>query len=325
MTSFTLARTMAQVPAVGMGCWKIPKESTADAIVEAIKIGWRHFDCACDYGNEAEVGAGLKAAIDQGLVTREDLWITSKLWCTYHAPENVPAACQRSLTDLGLEYLDLYLVHFPISLKFVPFETRYPPEWIHDPAAPEPKIELEPVPMYQTWGAMEQLVDAGLVKNIGVCNMNTQTLRDMLSYAKYPPQMLQVELHPRLTQQKLVKFCEQNGIAVTGFSPLGSSSYVEMGMANVDDSVLAQSCVKDAAAAHSKTAAQIVLRWGVQRGTAVIPKTSKPERMIENLDVCGFELSEPEMDAISALNQNRRFNDPGVFCSFMGAFCPIYE
>jgi len=310
---------------LGMGCWKIPREITADAIVSAIKVGWRHFDCACDYGNEAEVGEGFKIAFEEGLVTREEIWVTSKLWCTYHAPEHVKPACQRSLSDLGLDYLDLYMIHFPISLKFVPFEERYPPEWVHDPSAAEPKMELEPVPLHKTWAAMEGLVDAGLVRNIGVCNMNTQTLRDMLSYAKYPPQMLQVELHPFLTQTKLLQFCAQSNIAVTGFSPLGSGSYVELGMASEADSVLNQACVKEAAEAHSKTPAQVVLRWAVQRGTAIIPKTSKPQRMVENLDVSGFDLNEAEMESISALNMNRRFNDPGVFCSFMGAFCPIYE
>jgi hypothetical protein len=128
-------------------------------------------DCACDYGNEVEVGQGVKRAIDEGVCTRAELWITSKLWNTYHAQEHVKAACQKSLSDMGVDYFDLYLIHFPISQKFVPFETRYPPEWIHDPTAENPKIELAPVPYAQTWAGMESLVDEGLVKNIGVANL----------------------------------------------------------------------------------------------------------------------------------------------------------
>ena len=128
-------------------------------------------DCACDYGNEVEVGHGIKRAIDEGVCTRQDLWITSKLWNTYHAKEHVKPACQKSLSDMGVDYFDLYLVHFPISQKFVPFETRYPPEWIHDPSGENPRIELEPVPYAQTWAGMESLVDEGLVKNIGVANL----------------------------------------------------------------------------------------------------------------------------------------------------------
>jgi D-xylose reductase len=117
------------LPAVGLGLWKIPNEACEQVVYDAIKVGYRCLDSACDYGNEKEVGRGIKKALDEGAVKREQLWVTSKLWNTYHRKEHVRAACLRSLSDLGLEYLDLYLVHFPIALKFVPFEERYPPEW----------------------------------------------------------------------------------------------------------------------------------------------------------------------------------------------------
>ena len=129
------------MPAVGFGTWKVPRYATADAVLAAIRLGYRHLDCACDYGNEAEVGAGIQAAIAEGLGTRDELWITSKLWNTYHAREHVELACRKTLADLGVDYVDLYLVHFRIALKFVPFETRYPPEWIY--AFIEPLIHQE--------------------------------------------------------------------------------------------------------------------------------------------------------------------------------------
>ena len=139
-----------------------------------------------------QVGEGIKRALDAGVCKREDLFITSKLWNTFHASEHVPAACKKSLTDLGLDYLDLYLIHFPISLKYVPFDIRYPPEWIHDPESPEKKMEFAPVPVSATWQAMEKLVETGLVKNIGLSNWNAQGLRDIFSFAKLKPSVLQV-------------------------------------------------------------------------------------------------------------------------------------
>ena len=139
----------------------------------------------------SQVGQGIKRALDSGVCKREELFVTSKLWNTFHAPEHVTAACKKSLDDLGLDYLDLYLIHFPISLKFVPFEERYPPEWINDPNS-EQKMEFAPVPVSSTWQAMEGLVEKGLVKNIGLSNWNAQGLRDIFSYAKIKPSVLQV-------------------------------------------------------------------------------------------------------------------------------------
>jgi D-xylose reductase len=173
---------------------------------------------------------------------------------------------------------------------------------------------------------MEELVGAGLVRNIGVSNFGTSLLRDVLSYAKIPPAVLQVEMHPYLAQEKLVRFCHQEKIAVTAFSPLGAPSYVPLGMATENDSVMNEPVVRNAAARHKKTPAQIVLHWAVQRGTAAIPKTTKVERLRENLSIFDFELSADEMNAISSLNRNRRFNDPGVFCEkAFNTFFPIYE
>lgn len=325
LTTMKLA-TGGDVPLVGLGLWKI---STADApriVEQAIAAGYRHLDSACDYGNEAAVGAGLANVFRAGKIRRQDLWITSKLWNTYHAAKHVRPAVERTLRDLGLDYIDLYLIHFPIAQGFVPFEERYPPGWSADPKQPERGINPVRVPISETWGAMEELLAAGIVRHIGVSNFGVSLLRDLLSYAAVRPAMLQVELHPFLTQEKLLRFCREERIGVTGFSPLGAGSYVPLGMAKVEDSVLEQPIVREIAAAHGRTPAQIVLRWGEQRGTAVIPKTSRPERLRENLAIFDFQLSDDEMRSISGLNRNQRYNDPGVFCeAAFHTFYPIYE
>jgi D-xylose reductase len=314
------------LPAVGFGLWKIDKPDTAGLVHAAIEAGYRHLDSAADYGNEKEAGEGIKTALAAGLCRREDLWVTSKLWNTFHRPEHVRAACEKSLSDLGLDYLDLYLVHFPIALKFVDFDERYPPEWFFDPDAEVPRMEIDPVPLHETWAAMEDLKQSGLVKHIGVCNYNSALLHDLMAYAKHKPEVLQVEAHPYLTQERLIKLAQDYGMTVTAFSPLGALSYVALDMATENESVLETDAVKTAAVRLGKTPAQVVLRWGVQRGTAIIPKTARKERLKENLAIFDFELNAEEMQAISALNSNRRFNDPAVFCeAAFNTFYPIYD
>ncbi len=314
------------LPVVGLGTWKLERGEASALVQAAIQTGYRHLDCACDYGNEAEVGAGIRAALAGGVCRRDELWVTSKLWNTYHAPEHVRPAVERSLRDLGLDELDLYLVHFPIALAFVPFEVRYPPGWLFDPASPQSGMHPAAIPLAETWQAMEELVRAGLVRNIGACNFNCALLRELLSYAAIRPAVLQVELHPFLTQEKLLRFCREAGVAVTAFSPLGSPSYVPLGMARADESVLEQPPIREAARRHQKSAAQTVLRWGVQRGTAIVPKTSQAARLAENLALFDFELSAEEMSAIGSLDRGRRFNDPGAFCEeAFHTFFPIYE
>ena len=314
------------LPAAGFGLWKIDKPDTADLVHAAIEAGYRHLDSAADYGNEKEAGEGIKSALAAGLCQREDLWVTSKLWNTYHRPEHVRAACEKTLSDLGLDYLDLYLIHFPIALKFVDFDVRYPPEWFFDPDAEAPRMEIDPVPLHQTWAAMEDLKASGLVKHIGVCNYNSALLHDLMAYAKQKPEVLQVEAHPYLTQERLIKLAQDYGMTVTAFSPLGALSYVSLDMATENESVLEMEAVKAAAVRLGKTPAQVVLRWGVQRGTAIIPKTARRGRLKENLALFDFELNAEEMQAISALNRNRRFNDPAVFCeAAFNTFYPIYD
>jgi D-xylose reductase len=325
MTTLTL-RTGHELPAMGLGTWKIPREACADTVHAAIVAGYRHLDCACDYGNEVEVGRGIARAIAEGVVTREELWITSKLWNTYHRPEHVEPALRRSLADLGLDYLDLYLIHFPISLRFVPFEERYPPEWLFDPSADDPRMRFDPVPLAETWAAMERLADAGLTRTLGVCNMTTGLLRDLMAGARIQPAVLQVEMHAYLTQERLLRFCGQNEIAVTAFSPLGAGSYVSLGMADTSQSSLEDPVVRDVAGRVGATPAQVLLAWGLQRGTSVVAKSSSAARLRENYGALDVRLSEEDMAAISALDRGLRFNDPGHFCeASFNTFCPIFD
>lgn len=325
MNSLQLASDR-QLPAVGFGLWKIDPGEVAGVVTQAIDVGYRHFDSASDYGNEAEVGEGFETAISSGKVKREDLWITSKLWNNYHRAEHVEPALRRTLSDLRLDYLDLYLMHFPIALKFVPFETRYPAGWLDDPDASSPTMVADRVPIMETWDAMRECQAKGLIREIGVCNFGVSLLRDLMNSSNTPPAVLQVESHPYLAQEKLMRFCDESNIAVTAFSPLGAQSYFQLEMASRDEAVIQREEIQRIAAVYGKTAAQVVLRWGVQRGTSVVVKSSQPGRMIENLDVFGFELTAEEMQAISALNCNRRFNDPGDFCeSAFSTFFPIYE
>lgn len=315
---------MSFMPQIGLGVWKIPKEKTADLVYKSVRIGYRAFDCACDYGNELEVGQGLRRAIDEGLVSRAELFITSKLWNTYHSKEHVEMAARKSLADLGIEYFDLYLIHFPIAQKFVRFEVRYPPEWVHDPTGPNPRIELSGVGYRETWTAMEDLTKCGVAKHIGVSSLNVQALTEVFSYCRIRPENLQIELHPYLVQEQLVEFCKREGVSVTAFSPLGASSYIELGGAD-NIGALDEPVVKLLAAKYAKTPAQIILRWHLHRGYSVIPKSSNLARIRENFDILGFNLESEEVQSISALNKGKRFNDPGVFCAFMGGAIPIFD
>jgi D-xylose reductase len=315
-----------QIPVLGLGVWKVPNAACAKLVKDAVAAGYRHFDCASDYGNESDVGAGLQHAISSGMCRREDLWITSKLWNTHHRRGHVELACRKTLADLQLQYLDLYLIHFPIAQRYVPIEQRYPAGWFYDPEAAAPKMEFDRVSLAETWAAMEDLRRAGLARNIGICNVGTALLRDLMSYADQPPAVLQVESHPYLTQDKLLRFCREQRVAFTAFSPLGASSYHELGMADPSDSLLEHTLIKAIAEVHQKSPAQILLRWGVQRGTAVVAKTSNSQRLCENIAIFDFELTAEQMAAVHKLNRNRRYNDPGVFCeAAFNTFCPIYE
>lgn len=302
------------------GFWRLDKPE--ETVYNAIKNGYRRLDSACDYGNEEATGRGIRRAIEEGICKREDLHITTKLWNTYHDPRHVPLAMERSLTDLGLDYVDEYLIHFPISMEYVPFTEKYPPEWSNK----DGEMVIVPNDINKTWAAMEELVYEGKARAIGLSNFNCQHIRQILSVAKIRPQVLQVESHPHLSQEKLIRFAREEGLRVSVFSPMGATSYISLNMSTQNDVLFENPVIQAIGERHNKTSAQIMLRWALQRNTIPISKSSSESRMNENRSLFDFYLSKEDMDQIASLNMNRRYNDPGVFCEeAFGTFCPIYE
>lgn len=301
------------------GMWRLndPEETAYNAIV----AGYRRFDSACDYGNEELTGRGIRRAIYEGIVKRDDLYITTKLWNTYHHPDHVPLALDRCLEDLGLDYVDEFLVHFPISMEFVSFADKYPPEWKNMNG----EMVLVKNDISETWKAMEELVASGKTRFIGLSNFNCQHIRQVLSIAKIRPTSLQIECHPHLSQKKLIRLAREAGIRVTAYSPLGGTSYISLDMATPSDLLFDNPIIDGISKRHNKTAAQVMLRWSIQRDTLPISKSSNLRRMHENRAIFDFYLTLEEVNAIDSLNRNHRYNDPGVFCEGMGTFCPIYE
>ncbi|KAJ7597485.1 NADP-dependent oxidoreductase domain-containing protein [Mycena floridula] len=305
MATIALKGTGQKMPLVGFGLWKVPRASCAEIVYEAIKAGYRLFDGAGDYGNEKEAGQGVKKALSEGIVKREELFITSKLWNTFHSEKVVKETAKMQLGLWGIDYFDLFLVHFPISLEYVEPSYRYPPEWFGD----DGKVHTINVPMQETWTCMEQLVDEGIAKNIGISNCQGSLILDMLRYARIPPQVLQVELHPYLTQESLVDLCKTLGLTMTAYSSFGPQGWIELGMDKGMGSLFTQDFVVAAANKYQKTPAQILLRWASQRGIAVVPKSNDKQRLIENLD-SEFEMDEADIKQISTLNCNLRLNNP---------------
>jgi diketogulonate reductase-like aldo/keto reductase len=282
------------IPTLGLGTWRSEVHKVGDAVEYALtSAGYKHIDCASIYGNEKEIGEVFNKVFSAGEIKREEIFITSKLWNTNHHPEHVEQACRKTLEDLQLEYLDLYLIHWGIA-----FEYGENPEPVRNGDA-----KTEPVALYQTWKAMEQLVEKGLVKSIGVANYTAPMILDLLSYAKIKPVTNQIEVHPYNAQTELVEYCNKHQIHVTAYSPLGSAG--GDAARPLEDAVITKLATK-----YGKSPAQVLIKWSLQRGLIVIPKSSNPTRITENSQVTDFELSEADMTTISALNKNHRFVNP---------------
>jgi 2,5-diketo-D-gluconate reductase A len=262
MTIPTIAlRSGYDIPQLGYGVFKVPADETERAVSEALEIGYRHIDTAAIYGNEEGVGAAIAASG----IPRDELFITTKLWNDRHDGDEPNAAIRESLDKLGLEHVDLYLVHWP---------TPAADNYVH------------------AWAKLIELRDAGLTRSIGVSNFLVPHLDRIVAETGEVPAVDQVELHPAHQQREIAAWGAQNDMHIEAWGPLGQGKYDLFGLAPVHE----------ASVAHDKTPAQVVLRWHIQKGFIVFPKSVRPERLRENADIFDFALSDAEMAAIDALD-----------------------
>ena len=286
--------------AIGLGTWKSKPGEVHDAVVEAIRVGYRHLDCAAAYGNEAEVGQAIQEVIADGTIQRADLWITSKLWNSQHREADVLPALQKTLSDLQLDYLDLYLMHWPVALR---------PDLEGFPQSADDYLSLEEVPLIETWRAMEQGVDKGLARHIGVSNFSAKKIGELKQQAQHAPEMNQVEMHPLLQQPDLFDYCQRENVHLTAYSPLGSGDRPDRLRKEDDINLLEEETINRIAKKHSCSPAQVLLKWGVEHGTAVIPKSVNPKRIRENLAAADVPLDKDDMQQIKQLDRHARYVD----------------
>ncbi|WP_203295871.1 aldo/keto reductase [Luteirhabdus pelagi] len=283
--------------ALGLGTWKAKGNDVKQAVKDALYAGYRHIDTAAVYGNEKEIGEALKEVFDEGEILREDVFVTSKLWNDAHQEGQVIPALQDSLKKLNLEYLDLYLMHWPVAFK----------QGVGFPEKTSDFVSLEEAPLTETWKQMEEAKKSGYARHIGVSNFSKEKLKDLVEKADSKPEMNQVEMHPYLQQKSLYDYCKSEGIHITGYSPLGSTDRSEEMKSGDEPSLTDIEEINTLAKKHSATPHQVLLAWHLNRGNAVIPKSTSKNHIKSNFIAAGIELDEDDMKTISNLNKNYRF------------------
>ncbi|GHU70552.1 aldehyde reductase [Bacteroidia bacterium] len=299
--------TGAKIPAVGLGTFgsdNYDAATIANAVEQAIRLGYRHIDCASVYGNEKEIGAAIAKVINEGIVTREELWITSKVWNDSH--HRVAESARQSLKDLRLDYLDLYLVHWP-------FPNHHAPGVTVDSRDDNAKPYIHEDYM-QTWRAMEKLVDEGLVRHIGTSNMTVPKLELLLCDCRIKPACNEMEMHPHFQQPELFDFVNKNGMIAIGYCPIGSPNRPERDKTADDTVPIEDPVIVAIAQAHNVHPAVVCIKWAVQNGQIPIPFSVKPEKFMSNLRATVEDpLTADEMQAIKAIDKNNRFIKGQVF------------
>lgn len=277
------------MPSLGIGTLIPDGQTTINNVKYALQAGFRHFDCAERYRNESEVGIALKEGLTANNINREDLFITTKLWNTNHRPERVETAFDESLKRLQLNYLDLYLIHTPFA--FQPGEEQ-------DPRDENGNIIYDlDVTLYDTWKAMEHLVDKGKCRFIGLSDVNVDQLKDIYESARIKPSVVQIESHPYLPETELLEFCKEKGIIFLAFAPLGHG---------IRPGLLEDPVITEIANTIHKTPAQVLLGWAIQRGTALLTTPKTLERAKESYDIA--HLSEEEMKKMNSIDTRQRYN-----------------
>uniref|UniRef100_U5EWM2 Putative aldo/keto reductase family n=1 Tax=Corethrella appendiculata TaxID=1370023 RepID=U5EWM2_9DIPT len=280
------------MPIIGLGTWGSPTGEVAQAVKDALDIGYRHIDCAFVYGNEPEVGEGINAKINEGIVKRDEVFVTSKLWNTFHRPDLVEGALKTTLKNLNLSYIDLYLIHWPMAYK---------EDGELFPKDDKDQVLYSDVDYLDTWREMEKLVDAGLTKTVGLSNFNARQVDRVYEAARIKPAVIQIECHPYLNQKKLSAHCAAKNITVTAYSPLGSPN--RPWAKPEDPNLLNDPKIVAIADKYNKTTAQILIKYQVQRGHVVIPKSVNKNRMKSNFEVFDFILTDEDIALIDSFGR----------------------